>query len=355
MDTATSRRRREAVTITDIARACHVGVTTVSRALNNQPDVSAATRQRIRDMADQLGYRPNEHARNLRATNRSIIALIIKGPTNPFFLELQDRFDAAIRERGYYLSVVRVQHGGDEVAATRQAIASMHPAGLVLLGGWFSATVEEFSAVSAPAVLTTVPYAEHLPENSYSSVAIDDERGIREVVTHLHGLGHRRIAFLGSDTQDRSIGHLRERAFVGALERLGVRADPDLLMRGDTLYEPYSYEYGHRLAHRLLVDHPDVSAIVAMTDALALAALRAAADLGRGVPRDLSVTGFDGVEVSRFTTPRLTTIEQPADAIVARTCDVLFSLMDGGEHEHVLIPGRLLVSESSAPPGERRG
>ncbi|MBD3689448.1 substrate-binding domain-containing protein [Nanchangia anserum] len=334
--------------IQDIAKACGVGVTTVSRALNDQPGIAAATKRRIREMARTLDYQPNEHARNLRASNRVIISLIVKGPTNPFFLEIQDLVDRDIRARGYFLSVVRVPHAHDEVAAAKGALAVTHPAAMIFLGGWFDRSPADFAHVTVPSVLCTTPCAPHLDGADYSSVAIDDKRGIADVVTHLHALGHRRIAFLGSDVADRSVGHLREQAFSAALAECGIPGDTTLVRRGDTQHEPYSYDYGYSLAHRLLVERPDVTAIVAMTDALALAAIRAATDLGRVVPDDLSVTGFDGIEITRFTTPRLTTLVQPTETIVSATCDLLFSLMEGEENRHILIPGTLRVAESSA-------
>lgn len=336
------------VTIQDIARACGVGVTTVSRALNDQPGVAAATKRRVQEMADALNYQPNEHARNLRANTRAIISLIVKGPTNPFFLELLDLFDAQIRARDYYVSVVRVQHAHNEVRAACSAQVSTHPAAMVFLGGWFDRSRADFRSVRVPSVLCTTPYAEHMPADEYSSVAIDDDRGIADVVAHLHALGHRRIAFIGSDTADRSVGHLRQKAFVSAAHALDIDVDPTLLRRGDLSEKPYSYESGYGLTHRLLIERPDVTAIVAMTDALALGAIRAATDLGRAVPEDVSVTGFDGMEVTRYTTPRLTTLVQPSETLVQATCDLLFSLMEGGENRHILVPGRLRVAESSA-------
>lgn len=337
------------VTIRDIAKKCGVGVTTVSRALNDQPGVSDATKKRVLDAVERLNYSPNLHAKSLRAATSKTIVVVLKGPSNPFFLEILDLLEAQIRKRGFTTTIVRVEHDKDEVQAARQAMMTTPPAGLILLGGWIERPDDSPPRFKTPFVHCTVPKLDDLDADRYSSVAVDDTEGLEKIVQHLRGLGHERIAFLGSDVHDRSVGALRERAFRRAMAESGAQVDDDLIMRGDVLARPYSYEFGAHLMSELLDLDKPFTAAVAASDVIACGAIREAADRGLRVPDDISVTGFDGIELGRFMTPRLTTLVQPTEEIASATCDALWSGMDNGESQHILLPGELRVGESSGP------
>lgn len=338
------------VTIKDVARAAGVGVVSVSRALNDQPGVSDATRRRIQDAADRLGYRANRHARFLKLSSSRTIALMMKGIDNPFFQQMLETMETAARERDYWLSVVKVPHFADEVDEAIKLVREDAVAGLIFLGGNFTHDAAVLGRLRVPFVLSTVSILESEP-GSYSSVSVDDLAEAKRAVDHLIGLGHRRIALLGVDVNDVSVGLLRSRGYWAAL----AGADTDTTgtplgaidLHGES---PYRFDYGYQRTMTLLAEQPDVTAIFAVADVIAIGALKAALDWGLRVPEDLSIVGFDGITVSQYVHPSLTTIVQPAQQIAELTCQILFDSIDGGPPRQELLPGELLIGGSTGAP-----
>lgn len=341
------------VTIKDVARQAGVGVVTVSRVFNDQPGVSEATRDRVRAVATQLGYRPNRHARMLKmGTNRSI-ALMMKGIDNPFFQQMLDIMESAARERDYRLIVTKVPNWADEVSEASRFVDEDAVAGVIFLGGNFTHDASVFDALSAPFVLSTIGALEGMSPEAYSSVAVDDAVEARRAVEYLIAAGHSRIGYIGAGTGDISVGRRRHEGYLAALAQAGITPDPAWsAMFAPHADAPYQFEAGYRLAHDLLVARDEVTAIFATADVLALGAIRAALDLGLRVPGDLSVIGFDGIPVGNYYAPRLSTIVQPAEQIAELTCQLLFEQIDGGPARHVTVDAQLRAGESVAAPPE---
>lgn len=358
------RERNTPVTIKDIAAACGVGVTTVSRAINDQPDVAPARKALIKATAKKLGYRPNRNAQQLRNTITKTIAVLIKGPSNPFFLGILDPLEKEIRERGFNVMLVRVNHSADEMAAALQACADVRLSGIIFMGGWTNRSVIEIEQLPVPAVLCTVPL--EMAHNSipatikksrvkFSSVAIDDFAAIRQIVHHLYSLGHKHLAFLGPDPSDRSAGYLRLTAFKAVCQELSLQYDEQILPQEiPPDLAPYSYEYGYQMTMRLLTDwklapaNKRFTALVAMTDVIAIGALKALIKSGLRVPEEVSVTGFDGINTAHYVHPELTTIVQPVTELIKQTVDLLFSHLGSDTNgKHVLLPGKIFVGGST--------
>lgn len=341
----------ERVTIKDVARAAGVGVVSVSRALNGQPGVSDKTRQHIRDVADRLGYRPNRHARLLKLSSNRQIALMMKGIDNPFFQQMLDSIEAAAREHDHWLSVVKVPHYADEVEEAIKLVHEDAVAGVIFLGGNFTHDAKVLNQLRVPFVLSTIANLQGVLPGDYSSVSVDDFVEARRAVNHLLQLGHRQIALLGVDTRDVSVGLLRERGYRAALAQAGVEVDEGLVRAAaldDT--SPYTFDYGYRQTLALLGERPDVTAVFAVADVMAIGALKAALDWGLRVPEDLSIVGFDGIPVGRFVHPDLTTLVQPAQEIAELTSQILFDTMDGKPPRHELLAGELRVGGTTAAP-----
>lgn len=335
------------VTIRDVARAAGVSITTVSRALNDAAGVSPVTQNHILRTASLLGYSPNRSAQSLRRTTSNMIGVVIKGPANPFFTELLEPIERCLREHGYVVSTIRVLHNDDEIGAYLDFAASYRVSGFIMLGGWRGAGAQGWERVDVPSVLCTVPEIVGADRASYSSVAVDDAQAIDLIVAHLLGLGHERIAFLGPAAGEDSIGTSRMEDFVRAMQARGIDPDPRLLLRGKSGTSSYSYEYGRQVTHDFLSSGASASAIVGMSDVIAVGALRALHDAGLKIPQDMAVTGFDGVGITQFLSPRLTTVAQPIQAIAEETCHVLFERMRGPIHRHVLLPATLIEAEST--------
>ncbi|MDU1050839.1 MAG: LacI family DNA-binding transcriptional regulator [Varibaculum cambriense] len=339
-----------AVTIRDVAAAAQVGITTVSRALNNQSGISPATRARILQVAQDLHYQPNRHAQNLRSQNINNIAVVMKGPSNPFFLSLIDPLEKAIRAHGYQMSLLRVPHEADEVNIGRGAYQDSEAAGVLFLGGEARESTAIFNNFPLPFTLCTVPPAPAW-DNSVAAVSVDEAHGISLIISHLTGLGHHRIAFLGPDQSERSVGAIREKAFVSALNAQGITAEEKLIVRGGDGDDPYSFSYGYQMATRLLARKIPFTAVVAISDVIALGAQKALIDAGLKIPEDVSITGFDGIEFSRYTNPALTTVEQPIEQLAETSCRLLFAQINKEplESPQRLLRGSLLIGDSTGP------
>lgn len=341
--------KASAVTIRDIAKACGVGQATVSRALNNSGGVSKATRERILAAAAALNYSPNPYAKGLRTVTSSTVAVLMKGPDNPFFLEFLRPLELAIRCRGFMMTIVRVPHGEDEVQLALRTCAVSKPEGVIFLGGWYRHDRRSLADIPVPFVMATISSLDDTDKDLYSSVRIDEEAGMELIASHLIGLGHSEFAVLGPDLADRSVGAQRLTALFEACERRGVHIDSNLVLNGEVALSPYSLGYGYELAKRLVERGKRFTALVNVSDVIAIGAQRALIESGISVPADVSVTGFDGIELSRYTSPSITTVVQPVEEIVARTCDILFDLIDGtGVPRHEVVAPTLRVGESTA-------
>lgn len=339
-----------AVTIRDVAAAAQVGITTVSRALNNQSGISPATRALILQVAQDLHYQPNRHAQNLRSQDINNIAVVMKGPSNPFFLSLIDPLEKAIRAHGYQMSLLRVPHEADEVNIGRGAYQDSEAAGVLFLGGQARESTAVFNSFPLPFTLCTVPPAPAW-DNSVAAVSVDEEHGISLIVSHLTDLGHRQIAFLGPDRAERSVGAIREKAFISALSAQGITTDENLIVRGGDGDNPYSFSYGYQMATRLLARKIPFTAVVAISDVIALGAQKALIDAGLKIPEDVSITGFDGIEFARYTNPALTTVEQPIELLAETSCRLLFAQMKKQSitRPQRLLRGSLLIADSTGP------
>lgn len=339
------------VTIKDVAKAAGVGMVSVSRALNDQPGVSAETRQRIQQIAEQLGYRANRHARFLKLANNQQIAVMMKGIDNPFFQLMMETMENAARERDYLLTVVKVPHYADEVEEAIKLVDEDATSGIVFLGGNFTHDTQIFARFRVPFVLSTIGNLVGISPTEYSSVSIDDLSESRRVVEYLLGLGHRKIALIGVDMADESVGRLRAQGYLAALAEAGATLDEDLVrsVRLDGR-SPYNFDYGYQLTRVLLTERPDVTAIFAVADVMAVGALKAAAELGVQVPDQLSIVGFDGIPLTRYVHPSLTTLAQPARQIAKLTIDILFETMAGKPVRHELLSGALQIGGSTGRP-----
>ena len=186
--------------IKDIAQDCGVGVSTVSRVLNDHPDVSDATRAKVMEAVERLRYIPNNSARNLVRTTSDSIALLIRGVNNPFFSKLVKVIEREVAQRGYTLELHHMDSCDDELRAAAMRITERKLRGILFLGGRFNYAPEDLAFISVPFVMCTYTNTfGTLSESAYSSIAIDDKRAAEEAVATLIALGHQRIALLCDD------------------------------------------------------------------------------------------------------------------------------------------------------------
>ena len=327
------------MTIKDIARACGVGVSTVSRVLNNKPDVSELVRRKVLAMVEQTGYIPNNCARDLVKTSSDAIGIIVRGTGNLFFSHMLKTISAEIERGGYTMVLHMIDSKTDEIKAGAVLEREKKLRGLIFLGGRFDYTSSELSVIGVPFVCCS--YTNRfgsLSDKEYSSVSIDDYLTAYRAVKHLIGLGHRRIAALVPSCSDRSISQLRYNGYLAALKDSGIEFDPELV----TETRGYDMKDAYEGTLTQLRRCPDFSALFTVADTTAIAAMKALEQSGRKVPDDCSVIAIDGLSVSEYMNPTLCTMVQPAEEMGRESVRILLDILEGrGGSSHVCLEARL--------------
>ena len=315
------------VTIKDIAKACGVGVSTVSRVLNDRPDVSDEVRRRVLDFVESCGYIPNNSARDLGKSRSDAIGVVVRGTGNLFFAEMLKTISSLIDACGHTMVLHFIDSDADEVKAGAILEREKKLRGLIFLGGRYDYTPSELTLIGVPYVCCT--YTNHfgsLNEEDFASVSIDDYQAAYRAVSHLISLGHGRIAALVPSLDDRSVSELRYCGYCAALEDNGMEPDKALIAEAGGCFEmPVAYE-----AMKALLDRgTDFTAVFAASDTVAIGAMKAIEDRGLRIPEDISVIGIDGLVVSEYSNPTLTTLVQPAEEMGRRSVEMLMALLEG--------------------------
>lgn len=315
----------EQITIKEMAKLCGVGVSTVSRAINNHPDINPATKQMIMETIKKYNYVPNNSARNLKRSDSNTIAVLIKGISNPFFADMIQIFEREINRKKYTFVLQHVEEFEDEVDVAIQLEKEKRLKGIVFLGGLSSHTEEKLEQLTVPFVISTVDFSE--ASRAFATVTVDDVRESEKMVDYLIECGHQKIALLTAEQSDASIGMLRLRGYQQALQRHGIAYDEELVGWTQEGLSTYSMENGYVLTQKLLESGKEFSCIYAISDSMAIGACKALFDAGKRVPEDYSVAGFDGLPVAAFYEPSITTIRQPRKEIAEATIKLMFDLI----------------------------
>ncbi len=321
------------MTIRDVARKSGVSVSTVSRVLNDHPDVSKEVRQRVLSAVKELHYVPNSSARDLVRPGSDSVGVIVKGAENPFFMPVIHAIENSVEKTGYSLTTHRISTREDELHAAAQLARSKRLKGLILLGGRFNYTEEEIAALGVPFVCCTYTNSfGTISESKFSSVSIDDRAEAYKAVKMLTDRGHRRIAVMLDSVSDGSIGELRYQGYLDAMRDAGVQAGKELVIES----QEFDPKAAYSAARSFLRSGAEFTAIFAIADTFAIAAMKALYDEGIRVPDDCSVIAIDGIEMSLYFPPTLTTLSQPTGAMGAEAVDILMDVIkDGAPHRHV--------------------
>ena len=207
------------LTIKDIAKECGVGVSTVSRAINNHPDINPETRKKIMDIIAEKGFTPNNSARNLKRTETNSIALLVKGISNPFFADMIRIMEDYVLRKRYTTLLRHVGNDDDEVAVAQTIVTEQKVKGIVFLGGTFTHDQAALDQLNAKYVFSTIG---NLNENAtedkkVANIAVDDIQASCKAVEYLIEQGHRNIALIAEGLNRPSIGQLRDQGYKKAL------------------------------------------------------------------------------------------------------------------------------------------
>lgn len=311
------------MTIKDIARESGYSVGTVSRVLNNSSDVSDKAHKKIMEVVEKYHFRLNSNAKHLKKQSKDGIAIIIKGAQNMLFAAIVEQLQGLIRRKDYTCMVYYVDEDDNEVEQAIKICAERRPLGILFLGSNLEYFRQRFSSVTVPCVLVTNSAAE-LGFDNLSSVTTDDEGAAKFAIEYLRSLGHKNIGILGGKMAVSHAAFSRYEGCRKAFKEEGVSFDPAYQ------YESahFSISEGYYAMGHLLDKMPDITAVFAMSDVMAVGAIRAVKDRGFRVPEDISVIGFDGIDIGNYMVPRLTTIRQHREGIASRSVEILLKCID---------------------------
>ena len=330
------------MTIKDLAAKTGYAVGTVSRALNNHPNVSEKTRTAILQAAAEMGFEINLNAKQLKQTHSNTILVIVKGIGNELFGEMVESIQHLISETRYQLAVDYMDEDANEVARAVQLYREKKPLGILFLGGVNANFQRDFSSIDIPCVVVTSDTST-LPFENLSSVSTDDREVGRCAIEMLIALGHRKIAVIGGDRQVSDTSRLRFEGCVRAFSDHNIPFDPEQDYQGVR----YSYQDGYRATKSLLASGREFTALFASADVMAIGAIRALRESGRRVPEDVSVMGLDGLPIGDYLVPQLTTIGQSVSSMARRSVEILLDgIEDGAQCRHETIPFRIYRRES---------
>lgn len=312
------------MTIKDISALTGYSVGTVSRVLNDQPNVSEKARKAILEVVNAAGFQLNENAKQLKQQKATSILVIAKGTSNELFGRLIEALQARVADWPYPLIVDYLDEDENEVLRAVRLCREKKPLGVLFLGGNLDNFRQHFSGVALPCVLITGD-ASQLQMHNLSSVTMDDRQAGFLAAEHLAKLGHKKIAVIGGSREISDIARLRHEGCVDACKQYGVAYDPEL----DYYTGRFSFADGYNAIKTLLERGRTFSAVFAMADVMAIGAIRALRDCGLRVPEDVSVIGLDGLNIGNYTVPTLATIRQSVEELADRSVQILRQQIEG--------------------------
>lgn len=332
--------------IEDVAAAAGVSIKTVSRVLNNEPNVREQTRSRVREAVARLGYKPNLYARSLAGQRSYSLALAYNNPSRNYLMEIQSGMLDACHGNHYNLLLGPVGIGRHALPDLSALFDNSRPDGVVLIP-----PLSDDPVVLSYLQQHDIPFASIAPRDPTGAIGVrmDETTAVVELMRHLVALGHRRIGHI-KGPRAHGACQWRHAGYRAALREAGIAYDPALVVGGQ-----FSYESGIPAARRLLDLADPPTAIFAANDDMAAAVYRVAGGRGLQVPRDLSVCGFDDTPIASHIFPALTTVRQPtAEMGRLATLQLLDRIRSPGAGRMITLEHAVLVRESTAAPRQRR-
>jgi DNA-binding LacI/PurR family transcriptional regulator len=328
----------KAISISAVAEQAGVSIATVSRVINASKPVSADTRERVEAAVAALGYRANAFARSLTRGESRLLLVLVPDFANPFYSETVKGVESVVRRHGYDIVLAGVPDGHAALQSPPTALYNRLVDGVISLA----------SLHDLPAALMDVPglpwvaCSEFVEDSGLPHASIDHGQAALDAVQYLINRGHRRIALLGAD-ESYLWARQRHAGYEAALRRANIPLDPQLVRvaRGT------DYGLGMEAAGALLALESPPSAVFAVSDTLAIGAIKAFRRAGRRVPEDIAVVGFDNIPLAQVFEPALTTIAQPMFELGAAAARLLLERLAGGLPRSLTLQHALVVRESA--------
>ena len=330
------------MTIKDLAEKTGYSVATVSRVLNNHPNVSIKAREEITRAVEESGFQINTNAKQLKQHANSIL-VVVKGTSNELFSEMVETIQKLVSRTSYPLYVDYMDEDSNEVLRAVQLCREKKPLGILFLGGNSRNFQNDFDKIDIPAVLVSND-ASGLPYPNLSSVCTDDRQAARCAMESLIAMGHRKFVIVGGDRETSDTSRLRYEGCLQALRKHGIAYDEELDYQGVR----FSCQDGYNATQKLIADGRDFTALFAVADVMAIGAVRALYNNGLRVPRDVSVMGYDGLPLGTFLVPQLSTVHQDGKQMARRSVEILIdSIEKGCRARHEAVPFSLQQREST--------
>jgi len=334
-----------AVTIKELSAACGLSVSTVSKALNDYPDVSHETRELVRDTAAKMGYRPSAIARGLKIGRTFNLGVLYSdesgsGLTHSYFSPVLEAFKNEAERRGYDITFITHHMGRSPMTYLEHCLYRNVDGVCIVCSDFTDPEVIELVSGSLPVV--TVDHVFH----NHSCVASENRQGMAELTAHILSMGHTRVSYiLGEQT---SVSDVRMTSFVRTMQQAGLTVPEEYLVRSQ-----YHNPAAARTAtERLLALKDRPTCIIMPDDYAALGGMEAIREAGLRIPEDISVAGYDGVELLQMCRPKLTTVSQDTAHIGAAAARKLVHLIEQPRttfQEIISIPSRLIAGETVGP------
>ncbi len=320
------------VTIRDVASRAGVSPATVSRVVNGLAGYSEATKLRVEEAVAALQYEPDTFARGLKTKQSSVIGVLAPVVSDALASEVMSGVESAARKRGYSVMLGRTGEGSAFAPGYLRTLRTYRSAGVVLISAAITPDMRRVLGSTVPLISVAIRDGIRFP-----SIAIDDERAAYDGTKHLLSLGHRHIGLLAGDPKSALVNTVRERGYLRAMAEAGRTP---VMERGNSLYDS-----APPALHRLLATDPKLTAVFALSDEMGAAAVNELQRMGRRVPGDISVLGFDNTRTATHVYPALSTIAQPLERMGELAVERLLGLSDLGQK---VMPHRLITRGSTA-------
>ncbi len=341
---------KKQVTIQSVARESGVSTMTVSRVLNQRPDVSPDTRRRVQRVIARLGYHPNAFARSLASNRSHTLGLITADFSDFFFTEVIAGAEAEARRHGYFFMLGSTERNLQDEPEYIRLLTQRRVEGILFARP--STEPDHRHLINlirkgTPVVTTSF----EIPGEKLTVVDVDNVDGAQQAVNCLLASGHRHIAMISGPSGWKSVAD-RTRGYQIALKAAGIPFKAALIAEGD-----WTYDGGYRAAQELLARAKPFTSLFAQNDRMAIGAMRALREVGRRIPEDVSIVGYDDIPVAAYCDPPLTTVRQPMREVGVVATRLLIQTIEQPEmarREDVLLKTELIQRDSCAPPSESK-
>lgn len=328
--------------IKDVAKVAQTSVSTVSRVLNNHPDVKDETREKILEVIKEYNYIPNNSARVLKQMNTKNIGILVRGVFNPFFSEILKIISNGVEAAGYTM-ILQHHNNQNDIDTLLSFIKEKKLQGVICLGGNFMELDDDkLEGLGVVVVLVSVDRVTRKNLKNCSSISINNKAAAYKAVKYLIQKGHTQIGLMLGDSEDIGIGKERFEGYKEALQTYHIVFNEQYITYGQ-----YDCESAYKETLELLKSHKQITAIFTISDMMAIGVAKAITDSGYKIGKDISLIGFDGMDVALYYEPSIATVKQPKQSMATLSVELLLELLKGkADHVHIFLDVELIAGGS---------